>query len=383
MKKLFILFILQLFCLLILAQNSHDPSYGYFPDNLPEEPSDNDFLSFSFIDKLYGYSDFNYNNKDFTHISKEFLSRQVFNTQTVWPAIEKLPSFFTPDQWINNAKNPGLDIVKLHDLNIKGQGLSIAIIDKPINPNHDEFDGRITYIEVFNVPKNEIRHFHGIACASILAGNSCGILPEAHLYYFAVPDDGNNSLNYIVAFEKLFEINDSLPAQKRIMAVSISDAIDIRIPEVAEKWPIILNEAKKRDILIIYSDINSTHKYFTWGGCPPDKNPNIPNNFRISPLIIKDTSFYIGKILIPADYRTTAQNHNCKSYTYWGNGGFSWAIPYLAGVITLGKSINSALSEEDLYRILIKTKYNTPNNWDCINPVGFIKEVVSKREPED
>jgi subtilisin family serine protease len=276
---------------------------------------------------------------------------------------------------MEESKNPGLGVKKMHRLDIRGKGMSVAIIDKPINPYHTEFEGRIEYTEVFDTPKNNKKHFHGIACASILAGKSCGILPEATLWYFAVPDDGKNSLNYLAAFEKLFEIDDTLPEHSKIRAVSISDAINLTIPEVSEKWPLILEEAGKRNIAIICSDRASTHKYFTWGGSPPGKDSDNPESYTISPLIAADTAFYRGKILIPSDFRTTAGNNSDSSYTYWGTGGFSWAIPWITGMLTAGWSINPDLTTDDLYNIMIRTKTTTSKDFYTICPEDYIREV--------
>lgn len=370
--------------LLLLIDKSHDRkgihknSFGFDPGALPGRPIDKDFLDYELVDKLRGFSGFNYSKNDFSQLSHDFLADQTFDTQTIWPSSNKLPSFFKPDQWIKNGKNPGLNVDELHKLNLKGEGLSVAVIDKPINPDHVEFTGRIHYIDVFHDVNQSRRHFHGIACASILAGNSCGILPKANLFYFAVPDNGRNSINYLVALEKLFEINDTLPAAKKIRAVSISDQIDTHIPEVAHKLPAILEKARERKIALFYS--TSIPKSFLWGGCPPDKDPNQADNYMINPHF-KGSDYYKGKIVIPADYRSTAGNDNNESYTHWGstNTGFSWAIPYLTGIMVLGWSIDPDLTQYDLYDILIRTKTKTPNNWFCINPKGFINEIKSRK----
>lgn len=359
----------------ISAQEIERPLPGYNPDSVPATPSDKDFERFSFFDRLHGFSGFDYSNKDLSRLTEGFMNSQVFNNHTLWPAKEMLPEWFDPGRWIERGSNPGLGIRKMHNLNIKGKGMSVAIIDKPINPSHKEFEGRLNYIEVFDTPKNRREHFHGIACASILAGSSCGILPEADIWYFAVPDDGRNSLNYLAALEKLIAVNDTLATNARIRAVSISDAIDFSIEEVASKWPQLIKQASDRGIAVICSDRASTHKYFTWGGSPPGKDPDNPESYTISPLIAADTAFYRGKILIPSDFRTTAANYSDTTFTYWGTGGFSWAIPWITGMLTAGWSINPDLTVEEMYKIMVTTGSFTSGDLCTISPEAFIREI--------
>lgn len=72
----------------------------------------------------------------------------------------------------------------------------VAVVDKPIRHTHREFQGRIHYYEVFDgEEEGRVPHFHGIVCASILAGETVGVAPGATTHYFAAPDAGEN-FNY-------------------------------------------------------------------------------------------------------------------------------------------------------------------------------------------
>ena len=89
----------------------------------------------------------------------------------------------------------------------------MAIIDKPIRSTSNEFPkDNLTYIQIGT---DTGFHFHGISCASILAGKNCGVAPDAKLYYFAVPDNGKNFESYSTAIDKVIELNQKLNEKEK------------------------------------------------------------------------------------------------------------------------------------------------------------------------
>ena len=83
-----------------------------------------------------------------------------------------MPAGFSPEEWIESGRNPGLGIRALHRQGITGEGVTVAVVDKPIHHTHRQFRGRIHYHEVFDGAEGgRAPHFHGIACASILPGD--------------------------------------------------------------------------------------------------------------------------------------------------------------------------------------------------------------------
>ena len=177
---------------------------GFKPEKFPEILGESDFEKLSYVEKTYGFIGKDFQDKDLARLSLEFLAGQAFDSRTTWPEQEKRPAGFSPDEWLETGKDPGLHVRELHRQGITGKGISVAVIDKYINPDHQEFSARISYhpIETAAARKFQYRsHFHGIACASILCGKSCGVAPEAKLYYFAGPDDARNFYNFCQAME--------------------------------------------------------------------------------------------------------------------------------------------------------------------------------------
>ncbi|MCP4218353.1 MAG: peptidase, partial [bacterium] len=79
-------------------------------------------------------------------------------------------------------------------------------------------------------------------------------------------------------------------------------------------------------------------------------------------------------VYVPCDYRTTASERGDKEYSYWGNAGLSWSVPYMAGVIALGYQVNPHLKQDEIFQYIRET--GTPfNRGVIINPGAFIKKV--------
>ena len=110
-----------------------------------------------------------------------------FSTETKFPTIDKMPKGFNPEQVLENGKAPGLNIANLHAMGITGKGLTIAIIDKPLNTEHVEIKDNIVHYESIGFPENATADYHGNAVSSLLAGKTVGVAPDAQIVYFAAP----------------------------------------------------------------------------------------------------------------------------------------------------------------------------------------------------
>jgi len=330
--------------------------------------------------------------ENFAQTSIQELLQITFDTKTIWPETNRLPSGFKPGEILMSAVNPGLGIRKLHEMGITGKGISVAVIDKPILSTHQEFSNRMKYIEVFkDHPKNKRLHFHGIACASLFVGDGCGVANQSFLYYFAVPDDGKNVSNYLVALEKILQINSELPGPKKIKVVSISDGIPTDKKDNPDSIKLLqtIKEAEKQRIAVVHCGAFPINFIVT--GCPPGKNREEAENYelwlwwqkRISEMDAKERKIYLDNlklsignyIFVPGEYRTTASNSGNGEYAYWGEGGLSWACPYLAGLIGLGLQVNTSMSAQDLYKVIIETSTFNHFGMKVVHPEAYINKL--------
>jgi subtilisin family serine protease len=373
--KLFgLLFILLLSCCISTRdhpQSNPPGKFGYLPKDLPRNLTEGELTAQAKdqTKKIWGFIGHNYDGKILDSLSLSFLATQSFDQETKWPK-NHLPDGFDPVTWLNNARNPGLGVRQLTQEGITGRGISIALIDKPIRSSHSEFTGRMSYIEIFNDPGSNVQwHFHGIACASILAGKTIGVAPGVHLYYFAVPDNGENFLNYSLAIEQLLVINRNLKPEDKIRLVSISDGA---IVSYAKEWEAAKAKLKAEGVEFLYAgpDVFSG---FAWGGCPPFLDRERPEYYEISSYL-KNKGVTKG-LIVPADYRTTASNYGDEAYVYWGTSGLSWAIPYVAGLSALAWQVNPRLRYSEIRELLIKTAGTKPNGVKVLMPLTFIDSV--------
>jgi serine protease AprX len=376
-RKLFA--VVALVCLSVFrsfAESNPPGPVGYIPDQLPmvltqsllgRQGADQ-------VNQIWGFIGRDYRGKIMTGLGLSFLAFQAFDQETRWPTSDCLPNGFKPQDWLDIAKDPGLGIRRLNRDGVTGRGVSIAVIDKPIRFTHVEFKGRITYTEVFGNSGSHLpNHFHGLACASILGGQSCGVAPEVQLCYFAVPDNGSNFLNYSIAVDRLLEINQRLPKAQKIRLLSISDG---RIGPYEKEWNKAKSKLKAAGVELLFPS-NETLSGFAFGGCPPFLDRQAPDSYDFSPLV-KQNALRNDSIIIPADYRTTASNAGDSIYVYWGQGGWSWAIPYIAGLSALAWQVNPSIRFTQIEKLLRQTATVRPDGSKVLMPAAFIDSVRNR-----
>lgn len=359
---------------LYYMKEKYDPkNWGIDPKKLSSVVTDDELKKHnSEFETLYGFSKKDISTKDLSQVSLESLSNISFDEATKWPEENKRPKGFSPSTWFSIGKDPGLNLSKIHEKGITGKGISVAVIDKPIRSTHNEFKDKMTYTIVGNT--NEASpHFHGLACASILAGRTCGVAKDAKLYYFSTPDVGKERFTgYIDAINKIIEINKSLPKEEKIRIVSVSDGMDKK-DKYYSKWNETLEKANSEGLIVVYSNLLGKDG-FVWGGCDPSKDRNNPLNYKLSNYL-KDSKIDKSEIIIPADFRTTASNDGDDTYAYWGQGGFSWAIPYVTGLAALAWQVNPNLSFDEIINKIIETKTMTAEGRYVIDPEKFINAI--------
>jgi len=67
-------------------------------------------------------------------------------------------------------------------------------------------------------------------------------------------------------------------------------------------------------------------------------------------------------------------------YQYWGRGGQSWAVPYVAGVLAMGWQVNPEMGNDEAKALLFETAVAGSNGGNIINPAAFIAAVLETVE---
>jgi hypothetical protein len=110
---------------------------------------------------------------------------------------------------------------------------------------------------------------------------------------------------------------------------------------------------------VISSSVEETHGFkFHALGRDPLADPDKFESYR--PGMFWAVDFYSGKrfndrLLVPMDSRTTAGPHGPQDYVFYRQGGWSWSIPYIAGVYALAAQVNPAITPEAFWFTAMKT----------------------------
>ncbi|MHC4476207.1 MAG: S8 family serine peptidase, partial [Planctomycetota bacterium] len=290
------------------------------------------------------------------------LLHSIFNSQTTWPPSGQMPPEFDWQQIMELGRNPGLGVRNLHAQGVTGLNVGIAIIDKPLLTEHQEYAECLRLYEEINIESWMDADMHGGAVASIAVGQTVGVAPEADLYYIAAlnydlsPDGNDLILNYhyyAQGIRRILEINEQLPEDRKIRVISISAGWR---PEFTgyDDMMAACEEAIAAGMLIVCSTIENIHDSFDYIGFGRYPLAD-PDNFEsYGPGLFWAQAFYdneawaisTDRLLVPMDSRTTASPCGEDEFVWYSMGGVSWAIPYIAGVYALAVQANPEITPD-------------------------------------
>lgn len=290
-----------------------------------------------------------------------------FDSKTQWPASDKIPADFDWQRIMEIGKDPGLGMRDLHEQGLTGKGIGIAIIDQTLLVDHTEYKDRIrVYQEAEDITGGWLEvQMHGPAVASIAVGKSVGVAPGADLYYIATGDCGGamsfQDLDFSCrakAIRRVVEINKDLPENRKIRVLSMSIGWDPQSKGYDEITAAV-NEAKEAGIFVLSTSLSLTYDLNFHGlGRSPLADPN--DFWSYTPGLWWQDNFYQRQfsspaLLVPMDSRTTASPTGTEDYVFYRQGGWSWAIPYLAGTYALAVQVKPAITPEQFWDVALNT----------------------------
>ena len=318
----------------------------------------------------------------------EDLLYAAFDDRTIWPPDHRMPKWFDRQRIMELGMNPGLGVHNLHKSGITGRRVSIALIDQVLPVEHQEFASRLHQLEPINVAPGSFA-MHGAAVVSIAAGVLTGVAPEAEIFFVPVwstDAQGTNHSFRAQAVRRLLEVNAQLPADQKIRVISMSvgwSPTDRGYQELTEA----AEEAKAAGMLFVCSSIERVHGLkFQALGRPPLADPDAFESYE--PGLFWALNFYRGerfsdRLLAPMDSRTTASPYGDGEYVFYRMGGWSWTIPYLAGVFALAVQADPSITPEGFWSLAMKTgriielkhQGETIPFGPIIDPVALISEL--------
>jgi len=297
----------------------------------------------------------------------ELLEKMPFDSRTNWPGSDKLPDGFDPIRLLEEGKNPGLGVRRLHEQGINGLGVSIAIIDGNLLQNHLEYAQQMVTYEEVGLAKLMSPQMHGTAVASIAVGKTCGVAPKASLHYFAVPVWKADNQPYCDVINKIIKLNKNRDVPEQIRVVSISDGRFSRLFNF-DHWQQTLSRAEQNGLLVVTCDHSDFLIYGTLVRIV-GKDPDNPLSYRRGKY-----STAIDVLRVPAINRTIASHHGPDVYTFDRTGGMSWGAPYLAGLAALAYQVNPEIKPKTIVELWPQTAVRTDAG-PIVNPTGFIEAV--------
>ncbi|GAB6109464.1 S8 family serine peptidase [Fusibacter bizertensis] len=292
-----------------------------------------------------------------------------FDSDTKWP--KTLPKEFDPKKIMKLGEDPGLNVKTLHEKGITGKGVGVAIIDQTLLVDHKEYADQLKFYEEINIPEDQVAMMHGSAVSSIAVGKTIGVAPKADLYYIAETHgtysdaDFEYDFTYLAsAIDRILEINKDLPSDKKIRVISISvgwNSEQKGFKEVTES----VEKAKKEGIFVVSSSLSDTYGYrFSGLGRNALDDPNAFESYR--PGEFWASRFYDGYIslgentlLVPMDSRCTASPTGQEDYVFYSTGGWSWSIPYIAGLYALACEVDPSITPDVFWENALATGTRT------------------------
>lgn len=306
-----------------------------------------------------------------------------FDTMTRWPS--SLPVPFDPSAILALGTDPGLGLRSLHEQGITGQGVGVAIIDQALLTHHVEYNDRLRYYDELHC-LDDCAHMHGPAVASILVGKTVGVAPEADLYYIAETHGSyHNSafepdLIYVArSIDRLLRLNDALAPESRIRVISISVgwSDDTKGAAAADA---ALQRAREAGIFVITTHLTATYG-FRFHGLErlPLADPNDIASY--SPIAgwgyDSDGQLPPNVLCVPMASRTTAGPNGEDVFVFYRPGGWSWCVPYIAGLYALACQVAPDMTPDVFWAAALET--GTPIDLSAYEPgaVGVVVDPVS------
>ncbi|MCP4392965.1 MAG: S8/S53 family peptidase [Alphaproteobacteria bacterium] len=343
---------------------------------------------------------------DLSQLPEEVCNLIDFNTTTICPPEDKMPpkEFFDQEAIMENGKNPGLGVRGLHEKGITGKGIGVAIIDQTLLPNDPEIkDAIISYeeIDIVEFFGGEMQaQMHGPAVASIAVGKTVGVAPDANLYYFAThlsqdldtPELQYN--HYTQAVSKVLEINETLPDEEKIRVISMSKGWSEE-EEGAVSLTQACLRAKEEGILVVSSNLEEIHGVkFSGLNCSPMADKDDPNSYGPGEW---EKQLFFGKykeeggerLMVPMDQRTTSCCTGEGHYAHFASGGWSWAIPYIAGTYALACQADKTITPDKFLEVAFNTGTSVTNIHNdqeielpgrVINPPAIIETLQNEKQ---
>lgn len=161
--------------------------------------------------------------------------------------------------------------------------------------------------------------------------------------------------------ERLLEVNSGLPAGRKIRVISISVGWSPGQKGYAEAMAAV-DRARTQNVFVVSTAIEQTHRLAFHGlGREALSDPNDVNSFGSGSWwanLFRDGRHRFGpreRLQVPMDSRCLASPTGPNDYVHYYSAGWSWSVPWIAGLYALACQVRPDLSPEVFWAEAIRT----------------------------
>lgn len=304
------------------------------------------------------------------------ISKLLFNEETIWPEDNiKRPKGASPRDYLNNRRNPGLNLKSLHKSGINGSFRNIAMIGKSKLVDHLEYHHNVIDYEEAGAKYDN--NGGGLA-VSIAVGKKCGVAPEANIYYYAVSRDdeskGQRLADYAYFINKIGDLHEKLITNNHsgIDVICLANGMKWRemvTDQAFQKMDEAIRRAKSLGIFVISNSLNEDYG-FNFGKAFCTGDGDVDNYLDYEIYGAKSAT---NKLYFPAGGFTAADFTKMGLYCYTPFG--VCFCEWLSGLYVLAKSIKETLKPEEFWEYAKKSAYQMKNGGLLINPQGLMAKL--------
>ena len=155
---------------------------------------------------------------------------------------------------------------------------------------------------------------------------------------------------------RILEINRTLPVDKKIRVISISFGCN------NNDFLKAIDDAGKEGVFVISSSLRRTHKLRFHGlgkessTNPDDINSYLPGSWWSKSFYKNPKSLKIDStLLVPMDSRCIASQNGNNDYVFYLYAGWSWSIPYIAGLYALACQVKPSVTPQEFWDKALET----------------------------
>lgn len=167
---------------------------------------------------------------------------------------------------------------------------------------------------------------------------------------------GVNPKWYAKSIYRILEINRTLPDDKKIRVISIS------FGSGRKNFLRALDQAGKEGVFVVSSSLGRTHNLRFHGlgkECitdPDNTGSYLPGMWWAESFYKNPGNYNIeSTLMVPMDSRCTASQSGTNSYVFYSAAGWSWSIPYIAGLYALACQVKPNVTPQEFWNKALET----------------------------